>query len=285
MSSLLDRLLHPKPLVAVELRPPRKDLAQGLTMDSWMAMRRAVDRLLEVGAPLFFTDDAVGASEEENLHHLVSNLDQEIPRDLLCPFLTTKHTWEYCLWYADRAVSQGHSALTVLGGDRNVGPARCVTHAYQLRQEIRLRHPDLALGGWANPYRDPADQVGYLMERHATADFYLTQIVNHYQIDRVARFKSEAARQGLTAPGVFGVFYYRSANPKTLALLSRFLNVPAREVTADFEAGRTADEICAATIVALRREGVDRVYLSNLYPSDAPERLESISRLVEAQSV
>ncbi len=280
MTVLLDRLREAEPLIAVELRPPRRDLAQGLTMDSWMAMRRAVDRLLDRETPLFFTDDAVGAREEENLHHLVSNLDQEIPRDLLCPFLTTKHTREYCLWYADRAVAQGHGALTVLGGDRNVGPPRCVSHAYLLRQEIRALHPQLALGGWANPYRDPAEQVAYLAAEDATADFFLTQIVNRYEIATVDKFVSEMERQGLSIPGVFGVFYYRSANPRTLQLLSRFLNVPARQVTADFDAGMSADEICAATITALRRAGVGRVYLSNLDPTDAPERLAAISRLV-----
>ena len=28
-------------------------------------------------------------------------------------------------------------------------------------------------------------------------------------------------------PGIFGVFYYRSANPKTLEMLKQFLPVPA----------------------------------------------------------
>ena len=28
---------------------------------------------------------------------------------------------------------------------------RCLEHAWQLRSEIRKRHPQLELGGWANP--------------------------------------------------------------------------------------------------------------------------------------
>ena len=71
----LDRLHEPDPLVALELRPPRADLERGLSMDSWMAMHRAVRRMAEKDTALFFTDNAVGSKEEENLHHLVSNLD------------------------------------------------------------------------------------------------------------------------------------------------------------------------------------------------------------------
>lgn len=251
-------------------------------MDSWMDMRRAVERLVDRDTALFFTDNAVGAREEENLHHLVSNLDTEVPRERLCPFLTTKHSLEYCLWYADRAVAEGHAAVTVLGGDVSVGPPRCLPHAFMLRQQIRTRHPDLALGGWANPYHAAAEQVGYLMADDVTADFYLTQIVNHHETDVVERFVNQAERLGLALPGVFGVFYYRSANPKTLAVLRQFLQVPAEAVTREFEDGVSADEICARTIRALREVGANKVYVSNLDPADAPERLRAIEKLVSS---
>ncbi len=276
----LVRLQQPDPLITLELRPPRKDLERGLSMDSWMDMRRAVERLVERDTALFFTDNAVGSREEENLHHLVSNLDEDVSRERICPFLTTKHALEYCLWYADRAVDEGHSAITVLGGDTSVGPARCVPHAYILRQKIRKRHPELALGGWANPYHDAGEQVGYLTADDVTADFYLTQIVNHHELDVVERFVEAAERRGLDIPGVFGVFYYRSANPRTLAILQQFLQVPAEEVTREFESGATADEICARTILGLRELGVNKVYVSNLDPGRAPERLRAIEGLV-----
>jgi len=274
--AFLDRLHRPEPLITLELRPPRKDLEEGLTIDTWMAMARAVRRVLTHDTALFFTDNAVGAREEENLHHLASNLADDLPRDRVCTFLTTKHTLEYCLWYADRAVTEGYSALTVLGGDTSVGPSRCVPHAFLLRQELRRRHPHLALGGWANPYRSPEQQVGYLVAPEATADFFLTQTVSHYDLDPVARFLEESDRQGLALPGVFGVFYYRSARPATLTMLSQFLHVPAEALTRDFAKGRHADDICAETVRALRDLGVPRVYVSNLRPEDAVERLEAI---------
>jgi hypothetical protein len=280
--TLLKRLRSPEPLLTVELRPPRKALAQGLTMDAWMAMHRAVRRLTALDTALFLTDNAVGDREEENLHHLASNLGEEVPFGRICPFLTTKHTLEYCLWFADRAAERGHEAITVLGGDRSAGPARCLPHAYLLRQKIRERHPSLALGGWANPDRDAATQVGYLLDGEAAADFYLTQVVSHHDLAPVERFLREGERRGLDLPGVFGVFYYRSANQETLERLSRFLPVPREGITRDFASGVPADEICARTIRALRDLGATRVYVSNLFPDDAPERLEAIRSLLGA---
>jgi hypothetical protein len=63
---------------------------------------------------------------------------------------------------------------------------------------------------------------------------------------------------------VFGVFLYRSANPRTLARLGDFFPVPAADLTREFEAGLTPEEICAKTVRALREVGADKVYLSNL---------------------
>ena len=278
--TLLERLRSPDALIAVELRPPRREMEQGLTMDSWMAMHRAITRLVREDSALFLTDNAVGAKEEESLHHLAGNLEGDVPKGRICPFLTTKHSLEYCRWYIDRAVAAGHEAVTVLGGDKGVGAPRCVPHAYQLREKIRARHPALALGGWANPYRDVAEQIGYLLDDGAYADFFLTQIVSHHDPEPVAAFCAEAERRGLALPGVFGVFYYRSANKKTLKTLERFMRVPGAEVTREFESGLSADEICARTIRGLRDLGVRHVYVSNLRPDDAPERLSAIRALV-----
>jgi 5,10-methylenetetrahydrofolate reductase len=279
--TFLERLRAGEPMISVEMRPPRVDLASGATIDAWMAMGSAVRRLARQDTAMFFTDNAVGSNEEENLHHLVSNLEDDLATMRICPFLTTKHTLEYCLWYADRAVADGHRALTVLGGDRHVGPPRCVAHSAELRRKIRLRHPGLALGAWANPYHDPELQVGLLLDDDAAADFYLTQIVSHHDIQPVARFVELAHRRGLTLPGVFGVFYYRSPNPRTFAMLSSFIRVPAEQLTRDFrERGLSADEICAATIRALLALGVRQVYVSNLRPDETPEQLAAIRRLL-----
>ena len=198
------------------------------------------------------TDNAVGEAEEENLQHLTTNLAGEGDPAKLVPILTSKHPLEYCLMYAARAASHGFKALTVLGGDRSVGPARCVEFAYRLRRLIRERVPDLALGGWANPHRDAAEQERFLLNPESTAEFYLTQVVSHHGMRAVEAFVTEARRREVPLPGVFGVFAYRSANPETLAKLRRFFPVPAAELTKEFSAGATPEEICARTIRALR---------------------------------
>lgn len=258
------RLRQEQPLVAVELRPPRRDLPADQGMDAWIDMYHAVRGVARNDTMVFLTDNAVGDAEEENLRHLVTNLAGDVSTAKLVPFLTSKHSLDYCLMYADRAVSHGFHALTVLGGDRSVGPPRCVEYAYMLRGRFRERHADLALGGWANPHRDPAEQVDYLLNSEFNAEFYLTQVVSHHQLAAVDRFVNEAARRSVPAPGVFGVFLYRSANPTTLGKLGQFFPVPVEGVRADFAAGATPEEICAKTIRSLRELGIAKVYVSNL---------------------
>ncbi len=180
------------------------------------------------------------------------------------PFLTSKHSLEFCLAYAERARQHGFPALVVLGGDKSVGPPRCVEHAWQLREAIKRDQPALKLGGWANPHGEARAQVGYLLDGHAHADFYLTQIVSHHDRAKVAAFLGEAARRKLVLGGVFGVFYYRSANPRTLNMLKEFMPVPVDALSAEFASGADAVDICARTIRALVDEGARAIYISNL---------------------
>ena len=266
--------------MGVELRPPRADLSGPDSMDVWIDMYHAIQRLTRQGSVVYLTDNAVGQAEEENLAHLVANLGDDVDRTPIVPFLTTKHPLEYCLLYAQRAVSYGFRALTVLGGDRSVGPARCVEHAYELRKVIRERLPDLALGGWANPHADPAQQVDYLLADDFTADFYLTQIVSHHSLGAVERFTNEAARRNVGVPGVFGVFFYRSANPRTLERLGEFFPVPAEGIVRDFESGLSAEDVCLKTLAALREAGVERVYLSNLGITSASRQYRRLVSLL-----
>ena len=77
----------------------------------------------------------------------------------------------------------------------------------------------------------------YMLDPEYSADFYLAQIVSHYQIRSVEEFLNEAARRGLKIPGIFGVFYYRSASPKTLGMLSQFFPVPVAGTEAGFRSG------------------------------------------------
>src|SRR3954451_24643708 len=144
---------------AAELRPPRAELALAEGMDAWIDTYHAVRRLTQQGTYVFLTDNAVGAHEEDNLRHLITNLGNDVPRQRIVPFLTAKHTLEYCLSYADRAHQTGFPALVVLGGDKTVGAPRSVEHAWQLRERLQARDHGIVLGGWANPHGDAATQI------------------------------------------------------------------------------------------------------------------------------
>src|SRR4029079_12696972 len=168
------------------------------------------------------------------------------------------------LAYADRARHHGFESLVVLGGDKHVGPPRCVEHAWHLREMIRARDGQVALGGWANPHGDAAAQVAHLLDDRATAEFYLTQIVSHHSRPAVERFLAEGERRKLGLPGMFGVFYYRSSNAKTLETLRQFLPVPVEELGRECAAAATPDTVCARSILELRASGVRHFYVSNL---------------------
>lgn len=264
MPTLLQALQAGDPVIAAELRPPRAELEAAASRDAWIDTYHAVKSLTRGGTYVFLTDSAVGTREEDNLRHLTINIGADVPRSCVVPFLTCKHPLEYCLAYADRAHEQGFDALVVLGGDKEVGPPRCVEHAWQLREQIRRRVPALALGGWANPHGDAAAQVGHLLDDHAHAEFYLTQVVSHHSASSVERFLGEASRRGLVLPGIFGLFYYRSANPRTLEILRDFLPVPVDELRQEFSEGATPEEICARSIRALAAAGARHFYISNL---------------------
>ena len=88
--------------------------------------------------------------------------------------------------------------------------------------------------------------------------------MSHHQAKPVARFLEIADERGITLPGVFGVFYYRSANRRTLEALNDFLPVPVEELTREFAAGATPDEICARTIRTMIDAGARHFYVSNL---------------------
>jgi 5,10-methylenetetrahydrofolate reductase len=279
LPNLLESLQSQPSVISAELRPPRAELATAASMDAWIDTYHAVKSLTRGGTFVFLTDSAVGLKEEDNLRHLVNNLGSDVPRSSIAPFLTTKHPLEYCLAYADRAHQHGFESLVVLGGDKSVGPPRCLEHAWELRQQIRRHRPGLTLGGWANPHADAATQVSYLMADHVTAEFFLTQIVSHHSRTQVEQFLEEAGRRGVTLPGLFGVFYYRSANAKTLNTLRGFLPVPVEELTREFGDGASAEEVCARSIRALRAAGVRHFYISNLPLGKAATTLQRIMSL------
>lgn len=145
MHTLIEHLHADARVIAAELRPPRAELEASASRDAWIDTYHSVRGLTRSGTFVFLTDSAVGSKEEDNLRHLVINLGVDVPRSSVVPFLTCKHPLDYCLAYADRARDHGFEALVVLGGDKSIGPARCVEHAWQLREQIRRRVPDLAL--------------------------------------------------------------------------------------------------------------------------------------------
>jgi 5,10-methylenetetrahydrofolate reductase len=275
-ADLLTALRSGASVFGAELRPPRAELATKEGMDAWIDTYHAVRRLTREGTFVFLTDSAVGSQEEDNLRHLVTNLGHDVPRERIVPFLTSKHPLEYCLSYAERAHQSGFPALVVLGGDKALGMPRAVAHAWQLRQYLRQHDHTIALGGWANPNGDAERQVDYLAAADLHAEFYLTQIVSHHTLAPVARFIEAASRRGLALPGVFGVFYYRSANARTLQALKDFLPVPAEGLTREFDEGASAEEVCARTIRALLDVGAKHFYISNLPPPRAQSVLASI---------
>ena len=263
-------------MIAAELRPPRAELGSAEGMDAWIDTYHAVRALTRQDIAVFLTDSAVGTQEENNLRHLVTNLGRDLPRERVVPFLTTKHSLEFCLSYAEQAWQHGFPSLVVLGGDKTVGRARSVEHAWQLRQAIRAREPRLALGGWANPYGSAARQVDYLLDDCFTGEFYLTQIVSHLDAAPVGTFLKEGRSRGLELPGVFGVFYYRSANAKTLQALAKFLPVPVEKLAAEFAAGATPIDICARTLRTMIDLGARHFYISNLPLHTAASTLSAI---------
>jgi len=275
-TDLLTALRSGEPVIGAELRPPRAELATTAGMDAWIDTYHAVRRLTREDTFVFLTDSAVGAQEEDNLRHLVTNLGHDVPRSRVVPFLTTKHPLEYCLSYAERARQSGFPALVVLGGDRTIGTPRSVEHAWQLRQLLRARDENVGLGGWANPHADPDRQVDYLVSPDFHAEFFLTQVVSHHQIGPVARFIETADRRGMTMPGMFGVFFYRSANPGTLDALKSFLPIPIEGLTREFAEGVSPEEICARTIRALMKAGARHFYISNLPAARAQTVLATI---------
>jgi len=280
--SFADVLNGPSAIVAAELRPPRAGLDATKGIDAWIDTYHGIRRLTRQTVPVFLTDSAVGTQEENNLRHLINNLGRDVPRDRVVPFLTSKHSLEFCLSYAEQAWQHGFTSLVVLGGDKHVGRPRCVEHAWTLRQHVRQREPRLSLGGWANPHGNPTQQVDFLLDEQFSAEFFLTQIVSHLDLDPLKRFLDEAHRRSVTLPGMFGVFYYRSASPKTLAVLSSFMPVPVQALGVEFASGASPEDVCARTIRAVRSLGVRHIYVSNLPMDDAATTLAAIRARLES---
>jgi 5,10-methylenetetrahydrofolate reductase len=271
-------------LLNVEMCPPRVDLPLEQSVDAWIDSNRLMRKITSLGRFVFLTDGAIGRREEPNLRHVTINLGEEADRSRIVPILTTKHSLEYCLEFAQRSYTLGFTSLVVLGGDKSDETPRCVEHAYELRRLIRKSVPGLTLGGWANPHGGRR-QVEFMLHPDYSADYYLAQIVSHYQAPAIDEFINETERLGVKIPAIFGVFYYRTANPRTFRMLSSFIPVPVEELTRDFAANVHPDEICARSVHALLQRRVKNVYVSNLPMPTAAETFSRIESRVEEMLV
>jgi len=251
------------------------DLPLDQSVEAWIESNQLMRKITSLGRFVFMTDGAIGRREEPNLRHVTINLGAEADRSHIVPILTTKHSLEYCLEFARRSYELGFTSLVVLGGDKSDDAPRCVEHAYELRRLIRQSVPNMILGGWANPHGGKR-QVEFMLDPGYSADFYLAQIVSHYQPHAMDDFLNETTRLKVKIPGIFGVFYYRTANPKTFSLLSNFLPVPVEDLQRDFAAGVHPEEICARSVLALLQRGVKNVYISNL---PMPTATQTFSRI------
>src|SRR5438034_529143 len=279
--SLLEALRNPKQsLINVEMCPPRTDLPLDQSVEAWIDSNRLMRKIASLGRFVFMTDGAIGRREEPNLRHVTINLGPDADRSRIIPILTTKHSLDYCLEFAKRSYSLGFTSLVVLGGDKSDGIPRCVEHAYELRRLIRQAVPEMTLGGWASPHGGRR-QVEYILDPEYSADFYMGQIVSHYRLSALDEFLNETARLGVQMPGIFGVFYYRSATSKTLDVLSRFFPVPVAELKRDFASQVAPEDICANSIHALLQRGVQNIYVSNLPIAAATAKLSRIESRVE----
>jgi hypothetical protein len=81
---------------------------------------------------------------------------------------------------------------------------------------------------------------------------------------------------------MFGLFYYRSANRRTLDVLGQFMPVPADALVAEFGAGAKPVDICARSLLALRAAGARHFYVSNLPEHDAAATLHAILARADA---
>ncbi len=88
------------------------------SVDAWIDSNHLMRKVTAQRRFVFMTDGAIGRREEPNLRHVTINLGSEADRSRIIPILTTKHSLEYCLEFAERSYSLGFRSLVVLGGDK-----------------------------------------------------------------------------------------------------------------------------------------------------------------------
>ena len=132
-------------------------------------------------------------------------------------------------------------------------------HVTRAPQSPLPRADPRRMGKPARKYR-ATDQLSVSGELRA--DFYLTQLVSHHHLDIVDAFQEATEAAGIHKPAVWGVFYYRSANERTLSGLASFFPVPFEGILSDFRSGMSAagdhGQIDPGATSARRRQSLRR---------------------------
>ena len=81
------------------------------SVDAWIDSNRLMRKITSLGRFVFMTDGAIGRREEPNLRHVTINVGKEADRSRIVPILTTKHSLEYCLEFAQRSYTLGFRSL------------------------------------------------------------------------------------------------------------------------------------------------------------------------------
>src|SRR5258708_2983067 len=106
-------------LINVDMCPPRMDLPMEQGVDAWIDSNRLMRKIAALRRFIFMTDGAIGRREEPNLRHVTINVGAEVDRSHIVPILTTKHSLDYCLEFAERSYGLGFTSMVILGGDKS----------------------------------------------------------------------------------------------------------------------------------------------------------------------
>ena len=184
---------------------------------------------------VFLTDSAVGTPEENNLRHLIANLGRELPRDLVMPFLTSKHPLDFCLSYAEQAWQQGFSRSSSLAATSPSAAHDAWSTRGICGADSRARTRSLARG-WANPHASASKQVDFLLDERFCAEFYLTQVVSHLDLEPVKRFLDEVERRHVPMPEC-SASSITAARVQDVGDAEPFMPVPIEGLVDEFGAG------------------------------------------------
>ena len=192
-----------RPVFAAELRPPRAELATREGMDAWIDTYHAVRRLTRRGTFVFLTDSAVGAQEEDNLRHLVTNLGRDVPRerDRAVPDRRSTRSTTACRTPSARGRT-GFPRWSCSAATRRVGhPAvrRARLAAARAAPRARSRARARRLGQSARRCRSARST--FLTDGNFNAEFYLTQVVSHHDAGACRAFLEVTRRRGADAAG------------------------------------------------------------------------------------